>query len=60
MFHEFSRFDGQGHRQILGRMELMPIPAIDECVDQLTKFRNGGVIVGHCRGRDWGLGIGSK
>ena len=42
MLHQFGRFDGQRHGQILWRVEAVPIATVNEVVDRLFQFGDGG------------------
>ena len=46
MFHQFRGFNGQGHAQILRRMELLPVPFVHELTHHLAQFTNSGLLVG--------------
>ena len=55
MLHQFRGLDGQGHRDIFRRVELLPVTLANEFGDGLTNGCQGCFLVGchHVDGNDF-------
>ncbi|HSV99819.1 MAG TPA: hypothetical protein VLI39_06585 [Sedimentisphaerales bacterium] len=44
LFEQFAHLRGQAHREVLGRMELLPVPLAVEVADSLDQITHGWLL----------------